>query len=142
MSKRYRNSFRDEILQYINTLPDNVMLRSDLEALGSPRQVSRAIKALVDDGLLVKMSYGVYAKAEKSPYNGRPIIKIGFTDACAEALTKLGADWEVGQAIRNYNEGKTTQVPVRFTVKLKSRVRREFACGRQKLYFEDGVYAR
>ena len=80
MSKRYRNSFREKVLQYINGLPDNVVLRSDLEALGSQRQVSRAVKALVDDGLLAKISYGVYAKAEKSPYNGRPIIKIGFTE--------------------------------------------------------------
>ena len=142
MIKRYSNSFREKALQYIESLPYNVVLRSDLEELGSPRQVSRVLKALLEDGFLVKLSYGVYAKSEKTPYSDRAIIKIGFTDACAEALDRLGTDWEVGTAIREYNEGKTQQVPVRFTVKLKSRMRRKFVSGKQQLYIEGGMYAR
>ena len=140
--KRYKNSFREIVLEYINNLLGNVLLRSELNDLGEPRQLSRALKALLEDGSLVKLGYGVCAKAVKSPYTGRTIIQAGFTDACAEALTKLGVDWEVGQAIRDYNEGKTTQVPVKFTVKLKSRMRRKFSYGKQKLKFEDGIYAR
>jgi len=142
MTKRYKNSFRNSLLEVIKKMSGAVVLRKDVEFLGSDRQVSRGIKALVEDGVLVKLGLGVYAKARESQYLGRPVIRAGFTDACIEALERLGVRWEVCQAIKDYNEGKSRQVPARFEIRLKSRFRRKLAYGNQMLRIEGMVYAK
>lgn len=142
MTTRYKNAFRDELLAYIEKRPGVVVLRRDVSNLGSARQVSRALNDLISDGQLVKLGYGVYAKARSSKYLDCPVIRSGFTEACIEALDRLGIDWEPSQAIKDYNEGRSQQVPARFEVKLKSRFRRQIAYENQKLRVEGMTYAR
>lgn len=142
MKKRYNNSSREKILEYIQRLPANVILRSDLKQLDTPRQISRILKDLIEDGFLVKLGYGIYAKAETSEYTNRPLIKVGFTNSSIEALNRLKIKWELGKAIKDYNMGKTTQVPAKLIIRLKSRYRGSIGNGCRKLIFEDGIYAR
>lgn len=143
MKKRYKNSFKNKMLDYISKkLSYTVVLRKDVEHLGSPRQVSRGLKALVGDGELVKLGLGVYAKARPSEYLDRPVIRSGFTEACIEALERLGVSWEASQAVKDYNEGKSQQVPARFEVRLKSRFRRKLAYGNRVLITEGMIYAK
>ncbi len=142
MTRRYKTDFRERVKQAIDACDGNVILRSELNDLGLPRQVSRALKALVADGVLIKLGYGVYAKAKKNKYVDMPILQGVFESVCMEALDKLGVKWELGSAIKKYNEGKTQQVPVQFIVKLNNRYRGELSDGRQKLIFERNTYAR
>lgn len=142
MKKRYKNSFIEKIRGVIKNLPDGVFLRKELENRGSPRQLTRALMALREDDEIIKLGYGVYAKTEKSSLDGRPVIKIGFTTACLEALDKLGVKWEPGRVVREYNEGKSTQVPARFIVRLKDRYRGELGYGKRVLKFEGDINAR
>jgi len=142
MTVRYKNAFRNKLLAYIEKRPGVVVLRRDVSNLGSARQVSRALNDLISDGQLVKLGYGVYAKARSSKYLDCPVIRTGFTEACIEVLDRLGIDWEPSQAIRDYNEGRSQQVPARFEVKLKSRFRRQIAYENQKLRVEGMAYAR
>lgn len=142
MTKRYRNSFRNRLLDYIGQMSGAVVLRKDVEPLGSVRQVSRGLKALVDDGELVKLGLGVYAKARSSEYIDCPVIRSGFTEACIEVLERFGVRWEPSQAIKDYNEGKSQQVPAKFEVRLKSRFRRKIAYGNQTLRIERMIYAK
>ncbi len=142
MAKRYQNSFRSKLLAYIEEIPSTVILREDVNSLGEPRQISRALRALTEDGDLVKLGYGVYAKAESSQYLDRPVVRAGFTDACIEVLDRLGIQWEPSQAIKDYNEGKSQQVPAKFEVRLKSRFRRKLTYGNRKLRVEDKIYAK
>ncbi len=142
MTKRYKNTFRNKVLEEIQTLKGSVVLRADLKDLGSPRQVSRALKAFVEDGDLVKLGSGVYAKARSSKYIDQLVIRSGFTDACIETLERLNVDWEPSQAIKDYNEGKSQQVPARFEIRLKSRFRRKIAYGKLILRIEGMIYAK
>jgi len=142
MRGRYRNSFREKIRRVIAESEGNVILRSELTKLGSSRQISRALKALVEDGELIKFGYGVYAKAEKSEYVNMPILQDAFENVCIEALNKLGIGWELGMALKAYNEGRTQQVPVKFIVRLKNRFRGTLGDGRRKLVFERKINAR
>jgi hypothetical protein len=91
---------------------------------------------------LVKIGYGIYAKAYISEHVNRPIIKGGFGQACKEALTKLGVKWEPGTAEKAYNTGISTQVPVYTIVQLKSRFRGHLNYGNRKLIMEKGTNAR
>ncbi|MCP4475632.1 MAG: hypothetical protein GY821_13910 [Gammaproteobacteria bacterium] len=110
--------------------------------MGSARQVSRALKALLEDGELIKLGDGVYAKARHSSHLGRPVICSGFTNACIEALARLDVQWEPSQAIKDYNAGKTQQVPAQFEIRLKSRFRRKLAYGNRILRIEGMTYAK
>ena len=142
MAKRYKNSFSEKMLGCIEKMRKNVILRKDVKRLGSSRQVSRALKTLIEDGKLVKLGYGIYAKAELSEYIDRPIISVGFTEACIETLNRLKVDWELNQATKDYNSGKSQQVPARFEVRLKSRFRREISYGSRSLRLEGMIYAK
>jgi hypothetical protein len=140
--KYYRNSLKFRVLDRIRQLPGCVVLREDIEDMGSPRQISRCFESLVEIGELVRIGYGIYAKAYTSESLNRPIITGGFGQACKEALTKLGVAWEPGSAEQAYNAGLSTQVPVRTVVQLKSRFRGHLNYGNRKLIVEKGINAR
>lgn len=143
MNKRfYKNSLKFKVLERIKQMPGNVVLRENVEDMSSPRQISRCFKALVEMGELVKIGYGIYAKAYISEYINRPVIRGGFGQVCKEALTKLGVVWEAGTAEQEYNAGLSTQVPVRTIVQLKSRFRGHLNYGGRKLIVEKGINAR
>lgn len=138
----YQNSFKFTVLTRINQLPGNVVLRADIQDMGSPRQISRSLQALVKMGELIKLGCGAYAKVYYSENLNRPIIKYGFDVVCREALTKLGIRWEPGWAEKAYNSGESTQVPARTVIRLKSRFRGQLSYGNRKLIFEKNINAR
>ncbi len=142
MRKRYKNSFISKMLSFVERMPGNVVLRKDVKHLGGSRQVTRGLNALIEDGRLVRIGVGVYAKAEISEFLNEPVLRYGFTAACIETLDRFGVRWQVGQALKAYNEGKTQQVPVRFEVRLRSRFRRRLAYGNLYLRFEGMRYAK
>jgi hypothetical protein len=74
-----------------------------------------ALRALVMDGHLVRLGYGVYGRAMVSRLSGKPMLhgRDGFSGVARQALDKLGVEWQPTQAERAYNEGRSTQVPVK-----------------------------
>jgi len=142
MTVKYKDSIEYKALQRIKKIRSNVVLRQDLMDLGSYRQVSRVFKKMMDDNKLVKIGAGVYAKAYLSEMLNVPIIQGGFEQACKEALTKKGIEWELSKAAQEYNAGRTTQVPVRTSVRLKSRYRGTLSFGKRKLIAEKQINAR
>lgn len=142
MTVKYKDSIECKALQRIKKIRSNVVLRQDLMDLGSYRQVSRVFKKMMDDNKLVKIGAGVYAKAYLSEMLNTPIIQGGFDQACKEALTKKGIQWELSTAAQEYNAGRTTQVPVRTSVRLKSRYRGTLSFGKRKLIAEKQINAR
>ena len=135
--KTYNTAFKIKLLKYISSLPGSIVLRSDIKDLSSPRKkVSRNLKSLVKDGELIKLGYGIYAKTEKNLYLSKNIIKGGFSSAALEVLDKLGVKWELGKAIKEYNEGISTQVPANMIVRLKTRYRGTITDGESTLKIE------
>ena len=139
----YKNSLKFKVLGRIKQkIVSNIVVREDIEDMGSPRQISRCFKDLVEIGKLVKIGYGIYAKASVSKTLNKPVIQGGFGQACKEALTKKGVEWEPGSAEQAYNAGLSTQVPVRTIVQLKSRYRGHLSYGNRKLIVEKGINAK
>lgn len=142
MKRRYKNTFRGEVLQKIQSKRSDVILWSDLADLGGARQISRALKDLVEDGRLVRIGRGIYAKSKISKYINEPVINIGFEAACLQVLKRLNINWELSQFIKDYNEGKTQQIPAQLEVRLKSRFRRELKYDDNKFRFEGKINAK
>ncbi len=144
----YNNAYRDALRNIIGRLPDSVFSRDDLTDDHSNREqlrLNRALNAFMDEGIIVKIAHGLFAKAEPMNFpNGKSSVVLvdPFETVAIKALNKLGVKWEWGSAIRDYNDGKTTQVPSAFTVHLKSRFRGKIRAEGRSVYFEGGVNAR
>ena len=114
---------------------EDVFLPREFRDLGGEDQVLRALRMLVREKRLVRLGYGVYGRAIVSRLSGDPILdsQSGFPGAARQALTKLGVAWEPSEAERDYNEGRSTQIPVNPVVRVKSRFSRQLRDGKQAL---------
>lgn len=136
-----RKSLRERIAAQIARSDDEVFLTREFRRLGCERHVGRALRQLVDEGQLIRLGYGVYGRAETSRLTGKPILAAGggFISAARQALDKLGVRWEMTDAQRAYNEGRSTQVPVNPRVRVvKSRVTRKLRHQGHELVMERG----
>ena len=117
---------------------EDVFLPQEFHDLGGEDEVSRALRALVRERSLTKLGYGVYARAGVSRLSGEIMLYCpgGFLGAAQQALTKLGVAWEMTEAQKAYNEGRSTQVPVNPVVRIKGRFARRLSDGRQHLVVE------
>lgn len=120
------------------TKKTDVFLPRDFADLSGEDQVLRALRSLVHDGALLRLGYGVYARATRSRITGRTMISSanGFYSAALQALNKLGVPWEQSESTKAYNEGRSTQIPVNPTVKVKARFNRRLSDGRTELRVE------
>ena len=93
-------------------------------------QVSYALNQLIKDKQLVRLGYGVYAKAYLSKYVDVVLLKdAGFAGVIAEVLDRLNIVWEPSEAVQEYNSRRSTQIHVRELIKLKERFRRSLNYG-------------
>lgn len=103
-----------------------VILRAELRGLGSPSQLSIALRALQDQGVLVRIGVGIYAKAKLSVLSGKPIPISPLEVLAPIALQKLGVTVQASRRVREYNSGSTTQVPSGLVVNVgRKRVTRK-----------------
>jgi hypothetical protein len=105
---------------------EDVFLTREFTDLSDTDQVLRALRGLVRDGRLVRLGYGVYARAIVSRLSGEPLLYTpnGLSGAARQALDKLGVKWEPTEAERAYNEGRSTQIPVNPVLRVKGRFSR------------------
>jgi hypothetical protein len=125
MRVKFEKSITFKVLRRISRLPSEVILRSDLADIADPRQISRALKRLADDGEIVKLGYGVYAKLARSEIAKTTYLKQGVISTMRTALNRLNVRWEPSPEEQDYQEGRSTQIPVNPKTILKTRFRRE-----------------
>lgn len=117
---------------------DDAFLTREFLDLGGVRQVLRALRELTEEGKLIRLGYGVYGRAEISPITQQPMLAgDGFDAAARRALDKLKVRWEPSTAERDYNEGRSTQVPMNPVVRLRGdRFSRKLRYKTMELAFE------
>jgi len=114
----------------------DVFLRADFSDLGGYDQVGRALRRLVLKGQLMKVGYGLYARAAKSPFSGKPVPPKGL-DTLKEGLHRLGVEIAPSRADLAYNSGQSEQVPTGRVVALRGkRTRRQIGYDGFFLIFE------
>ena len=142
MKVKYQDSLEYKALNRLKAIRSTVVLRKDFSNLGSYRQISRTLNKFIVEKKLVKIGTGIYAKSYTSQYTDIPLIKNGTDSTLRQALKRLGVAYEPGTAEKEYNEGKTTQVPARNIVRLKSRCRRSISYWNSELIFEKKINAK
>lgn len=139
MGMRQQKTLRERIEGRIaRRQGEDVFLPREFADLGGEDQVLRALRGLVRDKRLVKLGYGVYGRAVVSRLSGEPLLYSanGFLGAARQALTKLGVTWEPTEAEQDYNERRSTQVPVNPVVRVKGRFSRRLRDGNLELVLE------
>ena len=115
-----RITLRQRIEARIAKRRDDAFLTREFRDLGGERQVLRALRELTEDGKLIRLGYGVYGRAEISPLTRQPMLAgDGFGPVSRQVLDKLKVRWEPTTAERDYNEGRSTQVPMTPRVRLR-----------------------
>ena len=114
-----------------------VFVRKDFDKFGGYDQVGRALRGVINKGLLIKAGYGVYVKAKTSTLTGKPIPVVPLIEVGLEALTKLGVKPALGTAAQDYRDGKTTQMPMSAVLNVgSSRISRRIGFGKKSIRYE------
>jgi hypothetical protein len=133
---RRQKTLRDRIESRIaRKRGEDVFLPREFRDLGGEDQVLRVLRILVREKQLVRLGYGVNGRAVVSRLSGDPILdsRNGFLGAARQALTKLGVAWEFSEAEEDYNERRSTQIPLNPVVRVKGRFSRRLRDGGQEL---------
>jgi len=131
-----KKSVKYRILKRIEALPHNAILRSDVSKLANKSRVSYALKSLIKEKKIVRLGYGVYAKMERIKRLNTFVLKADFSEMTREVLNRLHVKWEPGIAEKKYNSGTSTQVPVRYPVKIKGNFNRKLSYKDMEFEFE------
>lgn len=114
----------------------NVFLTEDFTDLSGRDQVGRALRTLIDQGILVKIGYGLYAKAQFSKIFKKVMPIAAMTELAREALSKLEVETAPTTYERLYHEGKSTQVPTGRVIGVKSRISRKISFNGWEMTYE------
>lgn len=129
----------DRIKRSVQRRHELVLRPVDFQAFGSEASVKRALKELVDQGLLVRLGVGLYAKAKRSVLSGQPIPARPLEVLGPMALTRLGVTLRESTRIRDYNAGLTTQVPTGIVVNTgRRRITRKIGFNGKFVEYEHG----
>lgn len=128
----------ERLLRSIKQRDSDVILRAELVKMGSSSQISEALKALQDKGVLVRIGMGVYARTRRSSITGA-IIPAGSLETLAtEAFKKMGVDVMASKAAMEYNARRTTQLPGAFVANTgRRKIRRKIAVGGRSVVYEN-----
>lgn len=113
-----------------------VFTLKDFSDLSDRDQIGRALRKMVAGGKMVKIGYGLYAKARRSSLTNAVIPVRGLPELAREAVEKLGGEVRPTAAEKAYNSGASTQVPTGRVIGVKGRISRKVSYGGQSIAFE------
>lgn len=131
-----RKPLEKRIAERIARKKVTIFLRRDFEDLGGYDQVGRGLRNLTVAGQLVRIGYGVYARAVMSPVSGKTIPAKSLPTLAAEVLARLDVETAPSSFARAYNAGATTQVPTGRVIAIKGRFARKIGYGGKYAVFE------
>lgn len=114
-----------KVLRRIARSKANVFLRDDFADLGPYDQVGRALKKLTGSDKLIRIGYGLYAKAKRSVLTGETVPVTNLPTLGKEALSRLNVKTTLSTADVAYQAGRSTQVPTGRLIGVRSRISRK-----------------
>lgn len=132
-----KNCLESRILKKISCKKREVFIRADFEDISSDYdQIGRALKKLVQKGILIRVGYGLYTKAMKSSISDKVIPRIGMNELGKQCLKRLFVSVSSTVAEEEYNKGLSTQFPTGRVIGIKGRFSRKITINGISLVFE------
>lgn len=117
-----------------------VFVRQDFSRFGTASRITRALASLLEEGILVRLGYGVYAKATPSVLSGNPIPRVPLEMLVAEYFQQVGVRVTPGRATREYSQGASNQVPMVLAINTGTkRVSRIIRLGNRQVMYEKNL---
>jgi len=99
-------SVKERMVRSIALRKGEVVMRDDFKTMGSASQVSRALKALIEDGKIIRLGYGTYAKSRAKQALRQTCGSCNTCRIRARSIAKLGVTVRLGRAQAEYASGK------------------------------------
>ncbi len=119
------NTLERKIATRISRQKSAVVMREDFDDLGGYDQVGRTLRQLAAKGVIVKIGYGLYARAKPSYFSGKLIPEKPMPEIAREALGRLGVEIFPSTLERAYIEKRTNQVLTGRVIGVKDRISRK-----------------
>ncbi|NII28161.1 hypothetical protein HB364_23970 [Pseudoflavitalea sp. X16] len=129
-------TIESRILSRIARKKSNILLREDFIDLGGYDQVGRALLQLIRKGRIVKIGYGLYAKAKISSLTGETLPVEPLPILAREAMKRLGIKVSPTKAEIDYQAGRSTQVPTGRLIGVSNRISRKIGYKGASVYYE------
>lgn len=134
-----QTTVKERVIAKIKRSTSSVFLRKEFDRLGDYRQVSRAVNEVAASGMLVRVGFGLYARARPSTLDGKPVPTTPLLNIGLEVMQKIGVKADVGKDAKNLREGRSTQVPMLPIINVgRSRVSRKITVGKRQVVYEKG----
>lgn len=82
-------SLKEKIEIQISSSRQNVFMRQDFTSYGRYPQIGRVLSVLVNEGILIKVGYGLYAKTRISSISGKQMLATNLCDLGKEIMGRL-----------------------------------------------------
>ncbi|WP_338853875.1 DUF6088 family protein (plasmid) [Alteromonas macleodii] len=112
----------------------SVFIRSDFEDIAGYDQVGRALRNLTRNGVLMKIGYGLYARARTNRITGKliPDNAAGADGVLIEAMQRLDVEHKLDDLSNKYFAGQSSQIPANVKIiPLDPRFTRKIAVGKR-----------
>lgn len=131
-----KNTLESKITYRVKRSKTPVFVRDDFNDIGGYDQVGRILRGLVKKDLLINLGYGTYARSKKSSVSGAVVPERPLPELAKELLKKLDVKVVSSTAERDYNSGKSTQVPTGLVIGVKGRIVRRIGYNGRYVSFE------
>jgi hypothetical protein len=129
------------IIDYITGTGDAAYTLQELRDIAGD-DAKRAIGTLIRRQVLCRLGQGLYAPMRIGTYRPWPLPAFPFEKSCTCALRKLGIEFWAGGAVRDYNAGRTTQVPARVIFEVRGSKMPQMGYGKQTLLYDNKMYSK
>ena len=128
---------KTRFLRSLGNRKGEVLLRRDLAGWASPSQLTRTLQAMLNRGVIVRLGYGVYAKAKPSLLSGRPVPRQPLEVLASETFQRLAIPAAPGGALQAYAQGSSPQIPMQAVFRTGNvRCNRRLGVGSRTIRYE------
>ncbi|WP_373516114.1 DUF6088 family protein [Persicitalea sp.] len=122
-----KEKLETRVLARISRRKSPIVLREDFSDLGGYDQVGRALRSIARKGKIIRIGYGLYAKAKQSALTGETVPVAPLPTLGKEALRRLRVETVPSKAESDYREGRSMQVPTGRMIGVKDRISRKIS---------------
>lgn len=129
-------TIQDRIKTRVKRSKRSVFLRSDFKDIADYDQVGRSLRNLTLEGVLIKIGYGLYARARVNRITGKlmPDNAAGADGVLIEAMERLDVDYKFDDLSNMNFSGQSTQIPASVKiVPTDPRFTRKITVGKQRV---------
>ncbi|MBW2654361.1 MAG: hypothetical protein JRC91_05325 [Deltaproteobacteria bacterium] len=125
MVAKVKKTLERKIYYRIKRAKVSTFIPSDFADFSDRDQVLRVLRKLIQKNIIIRVGQGVYTRAKISSITKQPVPEQNLRTIAVIALKKSGVTILPAHYEREYNKGKTTQVPTGIVIGVNKRINKK-----------------